>query len=310
MFDTHCHLNFKAFDGKVDGVIESARNAGVNYFVVPGTDVESSKKAVEIAEKFKGVYAAVGIHPHHIYQYQIAKIKYQSFDKLRIDPERSRMDQKYILNIKNDLIQIERLLTSTKVVAVGEVGIDRHIYKNTKYQDYNIGENFIDLQKEFFIEQLKLAHKYKKTLIIHNREAKKDILEVLSNDQQLAINNRIVFHCCEPDFVETGHAPSLLRFAKKHKIYIGVDGDVTYWKEKQDFVKKIPLEMLVLETDSPFILPRLNRDIGKQEKHLKFPNEPKNLPLIASCIAAKIGISLDKLEKITEENSKKLFGIS
>jgi len=272
MFDTHCHLNFKAFDGRVEEVVDRARKAGVNYFVVPGTDVGTSKKAVAIAEKFDRAYAAVGIHPHHIFKFRIKNSE---------------------LRIKEELKQIEQLIGHPKVVAVGEVGVDRHVYKKTVYQVYQVGRDFIELQKLFFSEQIKLAYKYKKALIIHNREAGKEVLEILSTNQQLTINNSIVFHCCEPD-------GELLEFAKKHKIYIGVDGDVTYQKEKQNFVKKIPLELLVLETDSPFLLPRpLTSEI----------NEPKNLDIIASFIANIVGIAKNKLIKITEENSKKLFQI-
>src|SRR3989339_14820 len=72
MFDTHCHLNFKSFNGQVDEVIRRAYDAGVGHIVVPGTDVMTSKKAVEIAEKYDGIYAAVGIHPHHVFQYTIS----------------------------------------------------------------------------------------------------------------------------------------------------------------------------------------------------------------------------------------------
>ena len=294
MFDTHCHLNFKAFAGKVDQVINRARDAGVDYFVVPGTDVETSQKAIEITEKFEGVYAAVGIHPHHVYKLYSNVILGSESDS-RIDSGQARMT--------NALNEIEKLLSHHKVIAVGEVGLDRHVYKNTKYKNYDIYPEFIEGQKIFFLEQLKLASKYKKTLIIHSREAKKDLLNLLTDNRQLITEYRTVFHCCEPDFVETGHALSLLDFAKKYRIYIGIDGDVTYWKEKQDFVREIPLDLLVLETDSPLLLPKPLRS------QKKFPNEPKNLKIISAFIANIKGISEEKLAYITEENSKKLFRI-
>ena len=272
MFDTHCHLNFKAFDGRVEKVIEKARKTGVNYFVVPGTDIETSKKAIEIAEKYDGAYAAVGIHPHHVFGSARQFLSHESLPPFN---------------------EIEKLLTNRKVVAVGEVGLDKHIYNKTKYQNYKVFPEFIEGQKLFLLEQMKLAHRYKKSLIIHNREAKEDLLSILTTNYHLLSSISIVFHCCEPD-------NDLLNFAKKHKIYIGVDGDVTYRKEKQNFVKKIPLEQLVLETDSPFLLPRpLTSEI----------NEPKNLDIIASFIANIVGIAKNKLIKITEENSKKLFQI-
>jgi len=284
MFDTHCHLNFSAFDGILEETIFEAKKAGVEKFVVPGTDVETSKKAVEIAKKYEGVYAAVGIHPHHVFKIKNEKIKNKN------DNEK--------LKISKIIKAIENLLTKPKVVAVGEIGLDRHIYQKTKYEDYKIDEEFIALQKEVFLAQLNLAKKYKKTVIIHNREAKDDLLKILTSNQQLVTSNRIVFHCCEPDF-------DLLDFAKKHHIYIGVDGDVTYDPKKQAFVKEVPLSLLVLETDSPFLTPSPFRD----NKKTKFPNTPKNLVLIAQKVAEIKGEKVEKIMKITKENGERLFGV-
>jgi TatD DNase family protein len=282
MFDTHCHLNFKVFEKNYPEVIERAREAGVNNIIIPGTDIESSRQAIEIAEKYDGIYAAVGIHPHHVYQYQKSNIKYQ----------------KYISNIKNDLEILEELFAHPKVVAIGEVGIDRHIYKNTKYTDYQINNEFIEMQKELFIEQIKLAVKYKKSLIIHNWEAKDDLFDVLSTVYRQPTTINCVFHCCEPD-------KELLNFAIKHKIFIGVDGDVTYNNPpaggKQEFIKQVPLDMLVLETDAPYLLPEPLR--GQK----LYPNEPKNIPLIAEFIAKLKNISSLRLIEVTTNNARRLF---
>lgn len=262
LFDTHCHLNFKIFENRIDQIIKSAGESGVNKIIVPGTDIDSSLKAIKIAEKYNGVYAAVGIHPHHAI----------------------KQDNKILL-------QLEKLLTNKKVVAIGEVGIDKHIYKKTKYKDYKIDSNFIEYQKTLFIEQIKLAKKYKKSLIIHNREAKAEVIDILTTYSSFINPHSSVFHCCEPD-------EELLIFAKNHNMFIGVDGDVCYWKEKQEFVKKLPLEMLVLETDSPFLSP-----------FRKFPNEPKNISFIAEFISKLKSIPIDQLSKITTENAKRLFSI-
>jgi len=281
MFDTHCHLNFSAFEGILEKVVAEAKKAGVEKIVVPGTDVETSKKAVEIAQKFDGVYAAVGIHPHHVKEIQNAKLKSQNE------------------NLKLKIGEIEKLIKKPKVVAVGEIGLDKHIYQKTKYKNYQIDDEFIALQKEIFLAQLKLAKKYKKTIIIHNREAKNDLLEILTNNQSLITNNSLVFHCCEPD-------DDLLNFAKQNNIYIGVDGDVTYDIKKQEFVKKIPLKLLVLETDSPFLTPAPLR----KNKKTRFPNTPKNLVIIAKKIVEIKGKKAEKdiLKKINE-NTNQLFMI-
>ena len=110
------------------------------------------------------------------------------------------------------------------------------------------------------------------------------------------LEDKTVFHCCEPD-------ERLFKFAQKYRIFIGVDGDVTYWEDKQQFVKKIPLELLVLETDSPYLLPEPLR------AQKLYPNEPKNIPLIAESIAKLRGESVEKIAEQTTKNAKRLFNI-
>ena len=302
LIDTHCHLNFGAFDGRVEEVINNAKAVGVDRIVVPGTDIETSKKAVEIAEKFTGVYAAVGIHPHHVFELlNKSEIRNPKSEK-NLKFENSKIVSKFELRISNleeELNNIRALLSHPKVVAIGEVGIDRHIYQKTKYPDYKIEEEFVELQKIFLKEQIKLAIKYDKSLILHNREAREDTLKILWEMWDKKLEGRAVFHCCEPDPVRTGLDMSLLAFAKEHKMFIGVDGDVFYKKEKQEFIKTVPLEMLVLETDSPFLSP-----------DKKSQNEPKNIRIIAEFVAKIKGIIIDKVVKQTTENAQVLFKVS
>ncbi|MFA6081311.1 MAG: TatD family hydrolase [Patescibacteria group bacterium] len=277
-FDTHCHLNFGTFNGRVEEIVDRARQAGVDQIVIPGTDVPTSEKAVAIAEKFEGVFAAVGIHPHHVFE--VFKARKQNFLSQR---------GPFLESEKNSISSLSKLLTNPKVVAIGEVGIDRHIYQKTKYPDYKIEEEFIELQKIFLKEQIKLAIKHNKSLILHSREAKNDMLGLLESVWDRKLEGRTVFHCCEPD-------SELLEFAKEHKMFVGVDGDVIYYKEKQEFIKNVQMEMLVLETDSPFLSP-----------DRKFSNEPKNIKIIAEFIASLLNCSIDSLKKQTTENAKRLF---
>ncbi len=297
MFDTHCHLNFEAFAGRVEEVINEAKKVGVNQIVVPGTDFETSKKAVEIAEKYEGIYAAVGIHPHHVYEiYKKARDR-KFFDGKQQTLPAGRQAQ------TNLIPSLSILLASPKVVAIGEVGIDRHIYQKTKYPDYKIGEEFVKLQKIILKEQILLSIKYDKSLVLHNREAKADMLEVLNKIWDKKLEGRSVFHCCEPD-------PELLEFAKKHRMFIGVDGDITYKNPpaggKQDFIKTVPLEMLVLETDSPFLMPRLLSIPRPLDRY----NEPKNIQVIAEFVAKLKDISINRLIETTTENARRLFKVS
>lgn len=277
MFDTHAHLNFNRFKKNLEEVIEASRQAGVEYFVVPGTDIDSSEKALEIARNHENIYAAVGIHPHHLAPLVI--LEERSDDRISKDALLKRL-------LQDD--------TQGKIVAIGEIGLDRHVYEQTKYEDYYIDEAFMTAQKDMLIKQIQLAKKYKKSVIIHNREAKQDLLPLLEENWESYFETRMVFHCCEPD-------KDLLEFAKSHKIFIGVDGDITYSPEKQKFIKNVPLEMLVLETDSPFLLPEPLRS----EK--KYPNTPANIPLISKYIAGLVEKPVEDVIKITTENALSLF---
>jgi len=304
LFDTHCHLNFRAFDGKVEDVINKAKYSGVTRIVIPGTDIETSKKAVEIAEKFEGIYAAVGIHPHHVFQLlnksEIQNSKSEtnpnnqnSFKNLNLENSKIVSNFEFrVSSFKNELNNIKKLLSHPKVVAIGEVGIDRHIYQKTKYPDYKIEKEFVGLQKIFLKEQIKLAVKRDKSLILHNREAWEDTSGVLGSVWNKNLEGRAVFHCCEPDKI-------ILEFARKHKVFIGIDGDIFYKKEKQEFIKTVPLNMLVLETDSPFLSP-----------DQKSQNEPKNIKVISEFIAQLLHCSIDSLAKQTTENANKLFNLN
>ncbi len=271
MFDTHAHLNFRAFEQNLDEVIKKAKDNGVENIVIPGSNIANSRKGIEIAQKNEGMYAAVGIHPYHLYGHLVFK-----------------------KSVEKDMEDLEKLLKEEKVVAIGEVGIDKHLYKNSKYPNYTVTEDLVNLQKVAFIQQIKLAIKYKKSLIVHNRAATKEVLEILEENWSEVLEGRTVFHFCEENI-------DLLDFAKEHKVYIGVDGDVTYNPAAQEFVKQIPLELLVLETDSPYIIPEPLKSEGEKI------NQPANLKLILEKLSEILGVGQQEIEKVTVENAKNLF---
>jgi len=277
--DTHCHLNFKRFNKTRDQAVMEAQRQGVGACIVPGTDIISSQKAVEIAAQYPQVYAAVGVHPHHVY------VSQQSTVNSSQSEDRSQ---------KTDMEELEKLVIHPKVVAVGEVGLDRHEYEETKYENYQISEEFMQAQKSYFRSQINLAKKYEKALILHNRETKRELLAVLGEEWAESMRFRTVFHCSEPD-------EELLAYAQVHNIYIGIDGDVTYGGDKAQFALKVPLELLVLETDSPFLLPEPLR------AQKLYPNTPSNIPLIAQCIADIKGVAVEEVARATTENARKLF---
>lgn len=270
MFDSHTHLNFKPFNQNFDLQITAARKAGVNFLLIPGTDLPSSQKAIEIALKHENVFCSVGFHPHHLFSY-LGK------------------------NAKLECAKMGRWLKNPKVVALGETGFDQHHYTQTRHQSYQVTNQFINLQKEFFLEHINLSLKYKKSLIVHNRMSTKILLSTLNKawDQKLA--RKVVFHCCEAE-------EDLVKFAKEHKIFIGVDGDITYDLKKQKFIQTVPTDLLILETDSPYLTP--------QDAKVRFPNTPANLRLICDFVSRLLGIEKRQLEKITDENCFRLLSFT
>lgn len=272
--DTHSHIQFPIFDQNRDQVIQAAANTQVEAIIAVGTDIQSSVKAIEIAEKYPSVYAAVGIHPHHVFAF--VEQSQTSLADVRTSPETSSE----ILHFVQD--KLNALIDNPEVVAIGETGLDAHPYPSTKYPNYKVTDEFLKLQEKFFIEQIKLAIQYQKTLIIHNRGMADHLLEILKQHWDPFLSGRSVFHCCEPN-------KQMLDFAKKRQVFIGVDGDVTYDKEKQSFVKEVPLELLVLETDSPFFVPEPLKSTGIKQ------NTPENITFIG-----------DFLDKITHKNVQKM----
>jgi len=276
--DTHCHLNFKAFTGGEAKIIKRAVDVGVSKFIIPGTDIPTSEKAIEIAQKNSEAYAVVGIHPHHIHNYS----------KSEFEPQLNR-----------DIARLKDILVDPKVLGIGEVGLDRHTYYASKHGDgIEITSEVFEMQKKLFLSQAELAKESGKCLVVHNREAKDDLIDLINGNKHTfeGLRQRIVFHCCEAE-------AELLEIAQKYGFFIGVDGDVTYDKSKQEFVKRIPIDMLLLETDAPYILP----EPLKSQK--KYPNVPANIPVIAAFIANLLGISLHEVEDHTTANAEKLFVI-
>ena len=269
LIDTHCHLNFQAFAGREGEVIARARERGVGQFVVPGTDLATSQKAVELASIYPEVYAAVGIHPHHVSYHPGGDMEQWE--------------------------AVKALISQPKVVAVGEVGIDKYEYQTTKYPNYQVTPEFVSAQEQLLRAQIKLAIAYDKALILHNRLAVAEILKILSENWDEKLEGRAVFHCCEAEV-------ALLEFAKSHRMYLGVDGDITWSKKKQRFIKEVPLSMLVLETDSPYLTPEPAKLISKT-------NEPQNLLFVRDQVALLQAVSSEKVAATTTQNAHQLFNL-
>jgi TatD DNase family protein len=253
LFDTHVHLNAEQFNEDLEQVIERAQNEGVQNMVVVGFDRPTIKKAMQLVEEYDFLYAAIGWHP---------------VDAVDMTDE--------------DLKWIEELSAHHKVVAIGETGLDYHWDKSPK-----------DIQQEVFRKQIRLAKKVKLPIVIHNREATQDIVDILQEEDAKEVGG--IMHCFSG-------SPETARVCLDMNFLISLGGPVTFKnaKKPKEVAEEVPLEKLLIETDCPYLAPHPYR--GKR-------NEPSYVKLVAEQIAELKGISFEEVADITTRNAKKLFGI-
>jgi TatD DNase family protein len=247
--DTHCHLDMIEDDPA--SVLERASRVGVRTVITIGTDIPSSRKAVELSSLHEGVWAVVGVHPH---------------DASSLDDDAFAV--------------IDRLSGDPKVVGIGEIGLDY-------YRDLSPRDD----QREAFRMQLHLANRLSKTVVIHLRDAYEDVFSILSDETPA----RLVFHCFSGGQVELSRALELGG-------YISFAGNVSYKKadEMRRAAADVPLEKLLVETDSPFLAPMRHR--GK-------PNEPALVAKVGEFLAQLRGVDVKELAAITTANAGRVFGI-
>jgi TatD DNase family protein len=253
IIDTHAHLSDEKFDKDRNVVIERAFNAGVEKIVEISCETQYWDKALELS-KHDNIFVAFGIHPN-----DVGKVSAEDYKKL------------------------ELLIQEKKCVAVGEIGLDYH---------YDSSEQTAALQKEFFANQLKLAAKVNKPVVIHSREANEDVVSILKS---FKIIPKGVIHCFSgtpqqaKEFVDLG-------------FLLGIDGPVTY--KKYETLKQTVLETevnnLLVETDCPYLSPQKYR--GKR-------NEPSYVVETLKEIAAIKNILFEEASKITTQNAAKLFNL-
>lgn len=250
-FDTHAHYDDKAFDSDRDELLSVLPEKGVELVVLPGCDVKSSRHAIEIADAYNYIYAAVGIHPG-----ELAGFK------------------------SGDIDIIRKLAAHEKCVAIGEIGLDYYWDDSRKAE-----------QKELFINQLELALELDLPVIIHDREAHADSMEILFRYPEL----RGVLHCFSG-------SKEMAQEILKRGWYLGFDGPVTYKNAKKalEVLEICPMDRLLIETDSPYLSPVPMR--GKR-------NDSSNLCYVVDKIAQIKKCTPDVIAKTSAENGKKLFGI-
>ncbi len=253
IIDTHAHLDFPDYKSDLESVLSRAKQADVGYIINVGTNLASSKKSVALANRFNNVYASIGVHPH-----DAANVSEQDWQAL------------------------ESLAKESKVVAIGETGLD--YYRNrSPHED----------QQRVFHKHLAFAKTNNLPVIIHCRDASSDCLKILAEHKNGALKG--VVHCFS----------GTREIAKKcinMGLYVSFAGPITFSNANtlREVAKSIPVERLLMETDSPFLSPQPKR--GER-------NEPSYLSFIIPVLADIYGLSLKDIERITTFNACKVFGI-
>lgn len=251
IFDTHAHYDDEKFDEDRAELLGSLPSKGVINVINCGCDLASSLKSIEFSEKYDYFYAAVGIHPSNI------------------------TDSSY-----DELTKIKELYSHRKCVAVGEIGLEYH---------YDFVPKAVQL--DIFEKQLQLANELDLPVIVHDREAHEDTMNLLKK-----YSPKGVVHCFSGSV-------EMAKEVLKIGMYIGLGGAVTFKNARKplEVAECIPEDRLLLETDCPYMTPVPHR--GKR-------NDPSFVPIIAKCIADARGEDADALAKKCLENGKRLFGIS
>jgi TatD DNase family protein len=257
IIDTHIHLDDSRYDEDLEEVLSRARVNGVQRFIIPGADPKTLDKAVGIAEKYDDVYFAVGVHPYDM----------DAFENLHF----------------------EKYIGHKKCVAIGECGLDYFRLEGSQEEK----ESEKKRQKEVFAEQIELAKKYKKPLIVHIRDASRDAKELLLQYNAQEVGG--VLHCYNAD-------EELLSLANKN-FYFGIGGVLTFKNAKKllNVLPKIPHAKLVIETDGPYLTPMPHR--GER-------NEPLYTTYVAQKMSELLKIPLVEIKNITTKNALELFHIS
>lgn len=251
--DTHVHLNADQYEEDLQEVIDRALEAKVERMVVIGFDRKTIERTMQLIEQYDFVYGVIGWHP--------------------VDA---------IDCTQQDLEWIEQLASHPKIVGIGETGLDYYWDKSPK-----------DVQQELFRKQIQLAQKINLPIVIHNRDATGDVVQILREENAASVGG--VMHCFSGS-VETARECIAMNFM------ISLGGPVTFKNSRlpKEVATEIALEHLMIETDAPYLAPHPHR--GKR-------NEPAFVPLVAEEIARLKGLTIEEIAQATTTNAKNFFGI-
>lgn len=251
LIDTHAHLDDEKFDFDREEVISNAKKSGISTIINVGYNEKTIRSTLDLVDKYDFIYGAIGWHPNHAHEMN-----------------------------EEDFFWIEELTKHPKIIAIGEIGLDY-------YWDYAPK----DIQKEVFIKQIQLAKRIRLPIIVHDREAHQDILEILKKENASEIGG--IMHSFSGS---TDMATECINMG----FYLSFSGPVTFKNAKKpiEVINGVPLDRILVETDSPYLTPEPFR--GKR-------NEPANVQLIANKIAEIKEVEIDELKRITTNNAKRIF---
>ena len=252
LIDTHAHIDDRKFAQDLDQVVSNAKSVGVGYLINIGCDLTTSRRSVELANKYDNIFATVGIHPH------------------------------YAANVSSGYLEVlEKYFVDRKVLAIGEIGLD--FFRDLSPRD---------VQAKVFKEQLDLAQRLGKTVVIHDRDAHNEVLDILKSYSDLTI----VMHCYAA-------GPYMMQEFLKIGCYISIGGPVTYDNAPKlvEVAQKVPQDRLLVETDCPYLTPKPHR--GER-------NEPAYVDYVARKVAEIRKMPYAELCDATTQNAIKAFGIA
>lgn len=254
LFDSHAHLEDERFQGEIDQIIKRAQEAGISLILNVGYNYSHGLKSIELANKYDLIYATVGLHPH---------------------------DAKDANNTFWD--NLKKMAQDPKVVALGEMGLDYY---------WNHSPRIV--QQEVFRTQINLAKEIKKPIVIHDRDAHQDVLDIVKDENASEVGG--VFHAYSGSW-------EMAKIVLDLGFYIAIGGPVTFKNAKKllEVAEKVPLDRLLIETDCPYLTPHPHR--GKR-------NEPAYVKLVAEKIGEIRGIGFEEIAQATKENGMRLFGIA
>jgi len=254
LIDTHAHIDMLIdSETSFEDVLADMEYLGVKKAVIPSVEIKTQDEVVELANKNENIYGMIGLFPS---------------EAKTFTPE---FEQKMEALAKNN----------NKIVAVGEIGLD-----------YYWDKSFVDLQKEIFRKQIKMANRLYLPLVVHDREAHKDCFDILKEENK---DSDVLFHCFSGSV-------EFMKECVKQGWYIALGGVVTFKNavKMKDVAREVPLDKLVLETDSPYLTPVPYR--GK-------PNKPAYVRYVAEEIAKIREMPLEELINVTTENAERFFKI-